>query len=170
MPLTTDAEITDLFRDIKTIALVGASPTPGRSSNAVMRYLIGLGYDVYPVNPMEKEILGRKSYASVSDIPVKIDMVDVFRKSEDAGVVVEEAIAVDARYVWLQLDIFADAEIARAEAAGIKCVVDKCPAIEMPRIGIGPENFFKGDRIRAREEGAAVAAAAQATSRMASTV
>ena len=160
MPITTDEGITKLLQSTKTIALVGASPNPDRPSHAVMRYLIDLGYDVYPVNPMEDEIVGLKCYKSVSDIPVKVDLVDVFRNSEVAGPVIDEAVAVGAKYVWLQLGIFNDAAIARAEAAGLECVVDKCPAIEMPRIGIGPENPHKPERRRARE--AAEAAAANA--------
>lgn len=160
MPITTDEGIKDLFKDIKTIALVGASNNPDRASHAVMRYLLDRGYDVIPVNPMEQEVVGLKSYPTVSDIPVKIDMVDIFRKSEDAAPIVDEAVKIGARYVWLQLDIFADKEVAAAEAAGLKAVVDKCPAIEMPRLGIGPENPHKPSNRKARE--AAEAAAAEA--------
>jgi len=158
MPLTTDQEIKDLFKDVKTIALVGASNNWQRASHSVMRYLLDLGYTIYPVNPMEEEVFGMKCYKSVSELPVKVDMVDIFRKSDDAAPVVDEAVAHGARYVWLQLDIFADEQIARAEAAGLKCVVDKCPAIEMPRLGIGPENPHKPERVRARMEAEAAAA------------
>jgi len=163
MPLTTDQEIIDLFKDVKSIAIVGASNNWERASHAVMRYMLDRGYTIYPVNPMEDEVFGMKSYKTVSDLPVTVDMVDIFRKSADAAPIVEEAIAHGTRYIWLQLDIFADPEIAKAEAAGIKCVVDKCPAIEMPRLGIGPENPHKVSRVRAR-----LAAEAEAQGKVAS--
>jgi predicted CoA-binding protein len=162
MPVTTDEGIIDVMKNTKTIALVGASNNPDRASHAVMRYLLDLGYTIYPVNPMEAEIFGMKSYASVKDVPRPVDMVDIFRKSEDAAPVVDEAVEIGAKYVWLQLDIFADEQVARAEEAGLKCVVNKCPAIEMPRLGIGPENPHKPDRRRAREAAANAGQAAAA--------
>ncbi len=161
MPVTTDEGITRILQSAKTIALVGASNNPDRASYAVMRYLLDLGYNVIPVNPMEQEVVGLKAYPSVSDIPVPVDMVDIFRKSEDAAPIVDEAVKIGAKYVWLQLDIFADEQVARAEAAGLECVVDRCPAIEMPRMGIGPENPHKPANRKKREAEEAAAAAAQ---------
>jgi predicted CoA-binding protein len=162
MPVTTDEGIIEVMQNTKTIALVGASNNPDRASYAVLRYLLDLGYTIYPVNPMEEEVFGMKSYASVKDVPRPVDMVDIFRKSEDAAPIVDEAVEIGAKYVWLQLDIFADEQVARAEAAGLKCVVDKCPAIEMPRLYIGPENPHKRSRRRAREAAEAAEAAAKA--------
>lgn len=160
MPVTTDEGLREVLGNTKTIALVGASNNWQRASHSVMRYLLDLGYTIYPVNPTESEVFGMKCYASVKDIPYPVDMVDIFRKSEDAAPVVDEAVEIGARYVWLQLDIFADEQVARAEAAGLKCVVDKCPAIEMPRIGMGPLNPHKPERRRARDAAEAAGRAA----------
>jgi predicted CoA-binding protein len=146
MPITTDEGIRDLLASTKTIALVGASPNPERASHAVMRYMIDRGYKVYPVNPMEKEILGMKVYPSIKDIGEPIDMVDIFRRSEDAGPICDEAIAVGAKSIWMQLAIINEEGCKRAEAAGLKVVMDRCPAIDMPRLGMGPPNPHKPKR------------------------
>jgi predicted CoA-binding protein len=146
MPINSDQGIRDLLRSTKTIALVGASPDPNRASHAVMRYMIDLGYRVFPVNPNEKEILGMKVYASLKDIPEPVDMVDIFRKSELAGAVCDEAIAIGAKSVWLQLRVIDEEAAKRCEAAGLKVVMDRCPAIDMPRLGMGPPNPHKPKR------------------------
>jgi predicted CoA-binding protein len=123
---------------VKTIALLGASPNPDRPSNGVMRFLLGKGYRVIPVNPGQagKEILGQKTYARLADIPETIDMVDVFRAAEYLPSVVEEALAIHPRpaVIWGQLSVRDDAAAATAEAGGIKVVMDRCPAIEYPRL------------------------------------
>lgn len=134
------AYLSGILRDTKTIALVGASPNPARPSYGVMRFLLSKGYRVIPVNPGQagKEILGQITYATLADIPVPIDMVDVFRASEYLHEVVGDAISLDPRpkVIWSQLSVRDDLAAREAEAAGIKVVMDRCPAIEMPRLGL----------------------------------
>jgi predicted CoA-binding protein len=108
-----------------------------------MAFLQAHGYRCIPVNPVarESEIRGEKVYASLAEVPEPIDLVDVFRRSEDAGAVVDDAIEVGARAVWMQLGVQDDAAAKRAEAAGLAVVMDRCPKIEMPRLGIsGPQS------------------------------
>lgn len=129
-----------ILQDSHTIALVGASPKPDRPSYGVMRFLLSQGYDVYPVNPGQagKEILGRKVYATLKDVPVAIDMVDVFRAPEYLEEVVDEALGLETnpKVIWGQLGVRNDKAAAKAEAAGIKIVMDRCPAIKIPRLNI----------------------------------
>lgn len=136
-----NAYITDILRQTKTIALTGASPNPARPSFGVMRFLLSKGYRVIPVNPGQagKDILGQKVYARLADIPEPVDMVDVFRAAEYLDDVVEEALAMQPRpkVIWGQLSVRDDDAVAKAEAAGLKVVMDRCPAIEYPRLIIG---------------------------------
>jgi predicted CoA-binding protein len=140
MPLTTDAEIRTLLEEVRTIALVGASDRPTRPSNGVMATLQGHGYRVIPVNPQitGMHIHGEFVFRDLEQLGDPIDMVDIFRRSSEAGAVVDQAIAIGAKAVWLQLGVIDEAAAARAEAAGLKVVMDRCPAIEIPRLGVGP--------------------------------
>jgi uncharacterized protein len=135
----SDAYLRGILTEARTIAVVGASPRPHRPSHGVMRFLQRHGYRAIPVNPNAAggDILGERVYASLADIPEPVDMVDIFRRSELAGAAVDEAIAIGAKSVWMQLDVRDDAAAARAETKGIKVVMDRCPAIEIPRLGIG---------------------------------
>ncbi|SFN69187.1 hypothetical protein SAMN04488056_101703 [Cohaesibacter marisflavi] len=126
----------DILSSVKRIALVGASDKPERASYRVMSFLLDHDYDVIPVNPGKEgqEILGQRVVARLSDIDGPIDMVDVFRNSEAAGGVTDEAIAVGAKVVWMQLNVFNAAAAKRAEDAGLKVVMDRCPKIEHPSV------------------------------------
>jgi predicted CoA-binding protein len=140
MPLTTDAEIKALLEEVRTIALVGASDRPTRPSNGVMATLQAHGYRVIPVNPQitGAHVHGEFVFRDLDQLGDPIDMVDIFRRSSEAGAVVDQAIAIGAKAVWLQLGVVDDAAAARAEAAGLKVVMDRCPAIELPRLGVKP--------------------------------
>lgn len=130
--------IADILKATKTIALLGASPNPDRPSFGVMRFLLSKGYTVIPVNPGQagKEILGQKVYGQLADIPQPVDMLDVFRNAQFLDSIVDEALALapKPKVIWGQLSVRDDKAAARAEAAGIKVVMDRCPAIEYPRL------------------------------------
>lgn len=132
-----DAGMRALLTDTRRIALVGASADPARPSHGVMRFLLGAGYEVVPVNPVlaGTTLLGRPVVASLEEAG-PLDMVDVFRASAQAGAVVDEAIRLGARSVWLQLGVVDAAAVARARTAGLVAVMDRCPAIEWPRLGL----------------------------------
>ena len=120
----------ELIRDARTIAVVGVSSNPKRPSNEVASYLQRQGFKVYMVNPREVEVLGQHAYASVSDLPEEVDIVDVFRRSADVPPVVNDAIAAGAKAIWLQLDIFNEEAEACAREAGLEVIVDRCTKIE----------------------------------------
>ena len=137
---STDAEISDILTNVHTIAMVGWSPKPDRPSNGVARFLVQQGYRVIPVNPGQagQMALGEVVRASLSEIEGGVDMVDIFRRSEEAGAVVDEALAAfpNLKAVWMQLGVM-DAEAAkRAEDRGVVAIMNRCPAIEIPRLGI----------------------------------
>ncbi|CDZ62907.1 Putative CoA-binding protein [Neorhizobium galegae bv. orientalis] len=133
-----NAYIADILKSTRTIALLGASPNPDRPSNRVMGFLLSKGYTVFPVNPGQagKQILGQTVYRTLSDVPQPVDMVDVFRAAEYLDGVVDEAIGLEPRpkVIWGQLSVRDDKAAEKAEAAGIKVVMDRCPAIEYPRL------------------------------------
>jgi O-acetylhomoserine (thiol)-lyase len=133
----SDAKIRSILERVKTIAMVGASPNWNRPSYFVMKYLQGKGYRVIPVNPAlaGKTLLGETAYASLRDIPERVDMVDMFRVAEEAPAVVAEAIAIGAEVLWMQLGIRSDEAAATAEAAGIEVIMNRCPKIEFGRLG-----------------------------------
>lgn len=130
--------VTRVLENSRLIALVGASPKPERASYRVMAFLLRQGYRVIPVNPVKAgaEILGQGVVASLSDIDETIDLVDIFRNSDAAGEVVDEAIAVGAGAVWMQLGVIDHAAAERAIDAGLEVIMDRCPAIEIPKLGI----------------------------------
>ena len=135
-----DPYLRDILTSVRTIAVVGASPRHQRPSHGVMAYLQRRGYRMIPVNPyaVGDTINGERCYASLAEVPEPIDMVDVFRRPEAAGGVVDEAISIGAKVVWMQLGVRDDAAAARAEARGLKVVMNRCPAIEIPRLGLMP--------------------------------
>jgi len=133
-----DPYLRDILTSVRTIAVVGASPRRERPSHRVMAYLQRRGYRAIPVNPNAAgaTIDGETVYARLADVPEPIDMVDVFRRTEMASGVVDQAIAVGAKVVWMQLGVRDDDAAARAEAQGLKVVMNRCPAIEIPRLGL----------------------------------
>ncbi len=131
-----DSYIRQILRDTKTIAMVGASTNWARPSFFAMKYLQAKGFRVIPVNPgaAGRDLLGEKVYASLKDIPEKIDMVDVFRAPEHVPPIADEAIAIGAKVLWLQLGVVNEDAARKAEAAGLKVVMDRCPKIEFGRL------------------------------------
>lgn len=140
MPLTSDAEIKDLLENARTIAMIGASDRPDRPSYGVMQRLQDHGYRVIPINPQitGEHVHGEFVYRELSQVGVPIDIVDIFRRQQAAGEAVDEAIASGAKAVWMQLGVINEEAAARAEAAGLKVVMDRCPAIEIPRLCVPP--------------------------------
>jgi predicted CoA-binding protein len=136
MPLVDDKAIADVLRCARTIALLGASHNPARPSHRVMQFLLAHGFDVVPVNPAlsGEQLLGQTVYASLRDIPHPIDMVDVFRNASFLPAIVEETIAAGIPTLWTQLDVIDENAAQRAEDHGIRVVMNRCPAIEWPRL------------------------------------
>jgi len=132
----SDEYLRSILRTTRTIAMVGASPHWNRPSYFVFKYLQAKGFRVIPVNPKAagEEILGETCYASLADVPVPIDMVDVFRTSDAAPGIVDDAIRLGAKAVWMQIGVRHDAAAARAEAAGLRVVMNRCPKIEFSRL------------------------------------
>lgn len=135
--MPTDPEIRDILTRVKTIALVGWSPKPDRPSHRVAAYLKGRGYRVIPVNPGQagQVALGETVVATLAEAG-PVDMVDIFRRSEEAGAVADEAVRTGAKVVWMQLGVVDEAAASRARQAGLQVVMNRCPAIEIPRLGL----------------------------------
>ena len=131
-----DAYLRSILRAVKTIAMVGASPNWNRPSYFAMKYLQAKGFRVIPVNPAAagETILDERCHASLAEIPDRVDMVDIFRASNHAPAIVEEAIRIGAKVVWMQIGVRHDEAAARAEAAGLKVVMNRCPKIEYSRL------------------------------------
>jgi len=133
-----DNDIRKILEEEKPIALLGDSDNPGRPSYGVMAYLLSQGFDGLPVSPTlaGQALLGQKAYGSLAEIPHPIDMVDVFRNADAAYGVAQEAIAIKAKVLWLQLGVINEQAAVLAKEAGLKVVMDRCPKIELPRLGM----------------------------------
>ena len=134
MIINDDAGLRRILETHKVIAMVGLSPKADRPSNTVARYLLAQGYTVIPVNPGQREILGQPCYASLRDIPVKVDMVDVFRNAADVPPIAADAIAIGAKSLWLQLGVINPEAAEAASNAGLDVVMDRCPKIDHARL------------------------------------
>jgi predicted CoA-binding protein len=152
MPLTRDEEIAELLSNARTVAVIGASDRPERPSYGVMRAMQEHGYRVLPVNPQitGEHVLGEFVWRELAQVGVPIDIVDIFRRSEMAGDAVDQAIFAGAKAVWMQIGVIDEEAAARAEAAGLKVVMDRCIKIELRRLGIprpsSPAFAGEGDR------------------------
>jgi predicted CoA-binding protein len=129
-----DATIREILARPKTIAVVGCSSNPARDSHRIARLLKERGHRVVPVNPAEREVLGEVCYPSLRDVPQRIEMVDVFRRPEFVAAIVDDAIAVSARILWLQLGVVDEDAALRARRAGMTVIMDRCPKIEYGRL------------------------------------
>ncbi|MGD0950244.1 MAG: CoA-binding protein [Candidatus Binatia bacterium] len=129
-----DSVIRDILAHPRRIAVVGCSPDATRDSHRIARLLMEKGHTVVPINPGVREILGQTCFSALGDVAGSIDMVDIFRRADQAGAIVDEAIAVGARIVWMQLGVINEAAAARAQAARLTVIMDRCPAIEYARL------------------------------------
>ena len=145
MPLTTDAAIAELLTSARTIAMVGASDRPDRPSHGVMAFLQDHGYRVIPVNPAisGQQLLGEQVRDSLGQLGVPVDIVDIFRRSDAVGPIVDEAIRIGAKAIWMQLGVVNPQAAARAEAAGLQVVMNRCPKIEIGKLGIAKPGIAK---------------------------
>jgi len=130
----SDETIREVLGVPRTVAVVGCSPNPDRDSHRIARLLQARGHRVIPVNPGHREMLGETCYRSLSEIPDPIDIVDIFRRSDQVAPVVDDAIAVGAKIVWMQLGVIDETAAAKAQQAGLLVVMDRCPAIEYRRL------------------------------------
>ncbi len=130
MYMPTSKEVEEILKESKTIAVVGLSPREERDSNRVTRYMIEAGYQIIPVNPACDQLLGLKSYPSLSEIPVKVDIVDIFRKLDAVPGIVDEAISTEAKTIWMQENIVHNGAAKAAKEAGLKVVMNKCIMVE----------------------------------------
>jgi uncharacterized protein len=141
--MMSENEIRNLLRDARTVAVVGMSDNPQRDSNGVARFLKRNSYDIIPVNPSLNDlVLGERPHASLRDIQGQVDVVQIFRRSEFVPEIVEDAITIGARAIWMQLGVINEAAAARAKEAGLLVVMDRCMAIEHRRLMRGPEATY----------------------------
>lgn len=124
--MTTDERIKRMLTECKVIAVVGLSSNPSRASHGVSSYMQREGYRIIPVNPNEEEVLGEKSYASLSEVPERIDLVDIFRRSEAVPEIVTEAIETGAKAIWMQEGVIHEQAAREAEEAGLEVIMDRC--------------------------------------------
>ncbi|OWQ91040.1 CoA-binding protein [Sphingopyxis witflariensis] len=138
MAINDESEIRELLASPRRIAVVGASPNPARASNEVLAFLIAQGHDVIAVNPGHagQTIHGAPVVATLANVEPPAELVDIFRNSDDAGTAVDEAIVHGAKAVWMQMGVVNDAAAKRADAAGLTVVMDRCPMVEIPRLGL----------------------------------
>ncbi|PRY01449.1 CoA-binding protein [Allonocardiopsis opalescens] len=130
----TDAAVRRVLQDSTTWAVVGLGANPARPAHGVARFLQSIGKRIVPVHPTAATVHGERGYASLAEIPFPVDVVDVFRRSEQAGEAADEAVAIGARAVWFQLGVIDEAAAGRVRAAGLEMIMDRCPAIEYPRL------------------------------------
>ena len=138
MPIENDQGLRDILTSVRTIALVGASEKTSRPSHEVMEYLQSQGYRIIPVNPRlaGKQVLGETVYADLASIPESVDMAELFLAPERTDAVIDQAIAENIPVLWLQIGVINEAGAERAEKAGLKVVMDRCPKREIPRLNI----------------------------------
>jgi predicted CoA-binding protein len=135
----SDDQLRKLLTDARTIAMVGASSTPDKPSHGIMKKLLAAGYRVIPVNPRETEVLSQKAFASLRDIPEKVDIVDVFRRADDTPPIADDAVAIGAKAIWLQSGITNEDTARRAEAGGLLAIMDACIGVEHSLLRIPPK-------------------------------
>ena len=151
---TTPARRIEILRKYRRIAMIGLSANPYRPSHFAAIYMKAAGYEIFPVNPREKEILGRASYASLSEVPQPVEIVDIFREPAAVPEIVEEAIAVRAKVVWMQLGVIHEEAAERALSAGLEVVMDRCVKIEHARFCGGLNSVgLNGGLISSRQRG-----------------
>ena len=149
MPLNRDEDLAELLSSARTIAVIGASDRPDRPSSGVMRFLQDHGYRVFPVNPQitGEHVLGEFVWRELAQIGVPIDIVDIFRRPQAAAEAVDQAIFAGAKAVWMQIGVVNEEAAAKAEAAGLKVVMDRCPKIDIPRLRVPPVSTKSADTV-----------------------
>jgi len=134
MPIEDDTAIETILRNARTIAVVGASPKPGRDSGTIAAFLAAKGYTIIPVNPAYKEVLGTRCYPDLTSIGSPVDIVDIFRNPEEVLPIIDEAIAIGAKTVWMQLGVVNAEAAKKAEQAGLQVIMDRCIAVDYRRL------------------------------------
>lgn len=134
-----DDSLRTILTEARTIAMIGASSNPERPSHGIMKLLLDVGFTVIPVNPKETEVLGQRAYPTLRDIPVPVDIVDVFRKSEDTPPIADEAVAIGAKVLWLQAGVTSEEAATRAAAGGLTVVMDRCIGATFRLLGVPPK-------------------------------